>query len=329
MRRMREAGELGEILRVQGTYSQDWLLYDTDWNWRIDSKDNGPSRCMADIGSHWCDMVEHVTGLRITALCADLQTFHKTRKRPKGRHRDLRGQDAEAGRLRRSADRHGGFRRGGVPHGRPRARRLHGQPGVGGPQEQALHRKSTARRPACPGTRSGPTSCGSASATPNQIIIKDPSLLLPARASVRGPARRPQRRLRRHVQAGVPALLQNGGGPLGGGGVSAIRRRAAPAHNSGERTGELGQPRLGRSAPAAGCEGVAGSLPRHDSEAAEDRKRPNPHGSASVTDILAVTGNNPSPSRRDPFRMADYPPAASHATAPAASSAHASAWKEP
>ena len=84
MRRMREAGDLGEILVVQGTYSQDWLLYDTDWNWRIDSKENGPSRCMADIGSHWCDMAEHVTGLRITSLCADLQTFHKTRKRPKG-----------------------------------------------------------------------------------------------------------------------------------------------------------------------------------------------------------------------------------------------------
>ena len=84
IRRMREAGDLGEILVVQGTYSQDWLLYDTDWNWRIDSKDNGRSRCLADIGSHWCDMVEHVTGLRITSLCADIQTFHKTRKRPKG-----------------------------------------------------------------------------------------------------------------------------------------------------------------------------------------------------------------------------------------------------
>jgi len=84
MRRMREEGDLGEILVLQGTYSQDWLLYDTDWNWRIDSKDNGPSRCMADIGSHWCDMAEHVTGQRITSLCADLQTFHKTRKRPKG-----------------------------------------------------------------------------------------------------------------------------------------------------------------------------------------------------------------------------------------------------
>jgi predicted dehydrogenase len=84
MRRMREDGDLGEILVVQGTYSQDWLLYDTDWNWRIDSKDNGPSRTMADIGSHFCDMAEHVTGLRITSLSADIQTFHKTRKQPKG-----------------------------------------------------------------------------------------------------------------------------------------------------------------------------------------------------------------------------------------------------
>jgi predicted dehydrogenase len=83
MRRMREAGELGEILALQGTYSQDWLLYETDWNWRIDSAKSGPSRCMADIGSHWFDMAEHITGLPVTSLVADLQTFHPTRKQPK------------------------------------------------------------------------------------------------------------------------------------------------------------------------------------------------------------------------------------------------------
>jgi predicted dehydrogenase len=83
MRCLREAGDLGEILVVQGTYSQDWLLYDADWNWRVDSKAGGPSRCMADIGSHWFDMAEHITGLRVTTLCADLQTFHPTRKQPK------------------------------------------------------------------------------------------------------------------------------------------------------------------------------------------------------------------------------------------------------
>jgi predicted dehydrogenase len=83
MRCMREAGELGEILVVQGTYFQDWLLYDTDWNWRVDAQAGGPSRCMADIGSHWFDMAEHVSGLRVTSLSADLQTFHTIRKQPK------------------------------------------------------------------------------------------------------------------------------------------------------------------------------------------------------------------------------------------------------
>ena len=83
MRRLREAGDLGDILVVQGTYSQDWLLYDTDWNWRVDAKAGGASRCMADIGSHWFDMAEHITGLRVSSLCADLQTFHTTRKQPK------------------------------------------------------------------------------------------------------------------------------------------------------------------------------------------------------------------------------------------------------
>jgi predicted dehydrogenase len=81
MRCIREAGELGDIQVVQGTYSQDWLLYDTDWNWRIET---GPSRAFADIGTHWCDIVEHITGLRIKALCADLKTFHETRRKPAG-----------------------------------------------------------------------------------------------------------------------------------------------------------------------------------------------------------------------------------------------------
>ncbi|MCC7342269.1 MAG: Gfo/Idh/MocA family oxidoreductase [Bryobacterales bacterium] len=83
IREMIAAGELGDILNVQGTYAQDWLLYDTDYNWRIERKDNGALRAVGDIGSHWMDMIQHVTGLKITALCADLATFHKTRKKPK------------------------------------------------------------------------------------------------------------------------------------------------------------------------------------------------------------------------------------------------------
>ena len=85
MRRMREDGDLGEVLVVQGSYSQDWLLYETDWNWRIDANAGGALRAMGDIGSHWFDMAEHLTGLRVQTLCADLQTFYSTRKRPKQR----------------------------------------------------------------------------------------------------------------------------------------------------------------------------------------------------------------------------------------------------
>jgi predicted dehydrogenase len=84
VRQMIAHGDLGEILIVQGTYSQDWLLYDTDWNWRLDSKSNGKLRVMGDIGSHWMDMIQHLTGLSISSVCADLAIFHKTRKRPKG-----------------------------------------------------------------------------------------------------------------------------------------------------------------------------------------------------------------------------------------------------
>src|SRR3984957_14606745 len=96
IRRMIEAGDLGEILIVQGTYSQDWLLYDTDWNWRVDSQDNGALRAMGDIGSHWMDLIQHVTGLRITELCADLATFHHTRRKPKGSVETFAGKQLQA-----------------------------------------------------------------------------------------------------------------------------------------------------------------------------------------------------------------------------------------
>ena len=84
MRRMREAGAFGDILVVQGTYSQDWMLYESDWNWRVDPKVSGVSRVMADIGSHFFDMAEHVTGLKVSSVCSDLQIFWPTRKQPQG-----------------------------------------------------------------------------------------------------------------------------------------------------------------------------------------------------------------------------------------------------
>ena len=97
IRQMIAAGELGDILIAQGTYSQDWLLYDTDWNWRIDTGENGKLRAMGDIGSHWMDMVQYLTALPITAVCADLATFHKKRKRPKGSVETFSGKKLQPG----------------------------------------------------------------------------------------------------------------------------------------------------------------------------------------------------------------------------------------
>lgn len=82
LRQMIAKGELGEIYSVHGGYLQDWLLYDTDFNWRLISTQAGKSRAVADIGSHWLDLVEYLTGLQITQVFAEFKTVHPTRKQP-------------------------------------------------------------------------------------------------------------------------------------------------------------------------------------------------------------------------------------------------------
>ena len=76
-------GEIGPVRLVHGSYLQDWLLYETDGNWRTGSKENGRSRAFADIGSHWCDIAEWITGRRITELAALTSTVHERRARPR------------------------------------------------------------------------------------------------------------------------------------------------------------------------------------------------------------------------------------------------------
>jgi len=75
-------GDLGEIYYIHGHYLQDWLFYDTDYNWRLETELSGTSRAMADIGSHWCDMMQFLTGLQISSVFARLITIHKQRKKP-------------------------------------------------------------------------------------------------------------------------------------------------------------------------------------------------------------------------------------------------------
>jgi predicted dehydrogenase len=78
-------GQVGDIFAVHGSYLQDWLLFDTDWNWRLDPALGGASRAVADIGSHWMDLVQHVTGTRISEVMADLSTPVRERYQPTGK----------------------------------------------------------------------------------------------------------------------------------------------------------------------------------------------------------------------------------------------------
>lgn len=77
-------GEVGRIFSVVGSYVQDWLQYDTDYNWRVLAEQGGALRAVADIGTHWMDLVTAITGLEVEAVFADLTTVHPTRKRPVG-----------------------------------------------------------------------------------------------------------------------------------------------------------------------------------------------------------------------------------------------------
>jgi predicted dehydrogenase len=77
-----QRGELGDLFIIQGSYLQDWLLFATDWNWRLEPGLGGTLRAVGDIGSHWLDLVTFVTGLRIESVFADFKTFHPVRKKP-------------------------------------------------------------------------------------------------------------------------------------------------------------------------------------------------------------------------------------------------------
>jgi len=81
-REMIAAGEIGDVHFVHGAYLQDWLLQPTDFSWRLEPDKGGVSSAMGDIGSHWCDLVQHVTGRRIVEVLADLKTVIGTRLKP-------------------------------------------------------------------------------------------------------------------------------------------------------------------------------------------------------------------------------------------------------
>jgi predicted dehydrogenase len=77
-------GDIGKPHFLVGQYLQDWLLKDTDYSWRLEPDKGGASSALGDIGSHWCDLAQHISGLRITHVLGDITTVLPTRKKPSG-----------------------------------------------------------------------------------------------------------------------------------------------------------------------------------------------------------------------------------------------------
>jgi predicted dehydrogenase len=84
VRELVAAGALGDVRFVTGRYFQDWLLLETDWNWRLEPDKGGSLRAVGDIGSHWLDLATFLTGSQVTAVMADLTTFIPQRAQPRG-----------------------------------------------------------------------------------------------------------------------------------------------------------------------------------------------------------------------------------------------------
>jgi predicted dehydrogenase len=107
IRSMLAGGDHGRAHFVHGAYMQDWLLLPSDWNWRLDPVDGGLSRAVADIGSHWSDLAQHVTGDRIVEVFADLATLHPTRLRPSNGGATFSGGDGLGGEVPIHSEDHG------------------------------------------------------------------------------------------------------------------------------------------------------------------------------------------------------------------------------
>lgn len=82
MKKEIEKGVLGDVFSIHGMYIQDWLLYETDYSWRLNSKTSGITRAIADIGSHWIDLMEYITGQKIVEVLSEFKTVYETRKKP-------------------------------------------------------------------------------------------------------------------------------------------------------------------------------------------------------------------------------------------------------
>ena len=170
-------GDIGKPHFLVGHYLQDWLLKDTDYSWRLEPDKGGASSALGDIGSHWCDLAQHVSGLRITHVLGDITTVLPTRKKPRG------SREAFAAATRTRDSRTSTSRSRISPPcccGSTTARKgqLLGRAGLRRAQERSASSRSAGRRRRSAGGRNSRTSSGSATATrPTRSCRRIPSLL--------------------------------------------------------------------------------------------------------------------------------------------------------
>ena len=77
-------GDFGNVFHITGSYVQDWLLKETDYNWRVKASEGGDLRAISDIGTHWLDLISFISGMEVEAVCANLKIVHPTRQKPVG-----------------------------------------------------------------------------------------------------------------------------------------------------------------------------------------------------------------------------------------------------
>ncbi len=202
------AGDVGRIYAVHGSYLQDWLLMENDWNWRLVPEMSGASRAVADIGSHWCDLVQFVTGLKIVRVMADLVTIHPTRKRPKVEvetyaGKVLRPEDLEDVPI--NTEDYGSIL---LEFSNGCARCAHGQPVRGRAQEPAVLRNQRQQVLAGlgPGTRERAVDRPPRRTEPNRT--EGPQPALPGSSGICPLPRRPQRGLGQRRQKPVPQHIR-------------------------------------------------------------------------------------------------------------------------
>ena len=206
-RDMVRRGDLGDVYSICGSYVQDWLFYPTDYNWRVLAEEGGALRAVADIGTHWLDLMQFITGLEVEAVCADLKTVHPIRQRPKGEVQTFKGKEEQivaTESVAISTEDYGGvmlrFRGGG--------RGMLWTSQVTAGRKNCLRFEIAGSNRRSPGAANRPTSCGSATASGQRKPDPRPGAALRLRAGLHQLSGRPQRGLPRHLQAVLPRVLR-------------------------------------------------------------------------------------------------------------------------